>query len=368
MARKLLIALAVLIVFVALVWQWIGGSAGLVEAALPKFPDYPEPVERLAGDATGEIYYASATPYDFDVILSGMQHALPTTGLGTLTLPAGASPEGPAPAMVLLHGSGGITPGREHDYAKLMNEAGFAAFVVDYYAPRGVTRETDYMRKVISVTEFDAITDAYAALRLISTHPAIDGSRVGLAGFSYGGMATRFAMDERVREALAPEHPGFAAFVDVYGPCFQAPGTQRNNGAPLLTLRGTEDASNDLPVCKKREDELRAIGVDVTAHVFEGAGHAWEASIPRSLKEDAPYVAGCDMIYDARGRSSVNGNPIVDVPVETPRVERVALRMASGGAMASCVKSGYVIGGDPKTHASANAHLLSFLAAAFASR
>ncbi len=28
-------------------------------------------------------------------------------------------------------------------------------------------------------------------------------------------------MDDRIHRALAPEHKGFAAFVDYYGPCFQ---------------------------------------------------------------------------------------------------------------------------------------------------
>ena len=131
------------------------------------------------------------------------------------------------------------------------------------------------------MTEFDAATDAYAALALLSTHPAIDSSRIGMMGFSYGGMAVRIAMDERVREAMVPDRPGFAAFVDTYGPCFQDWGTRRVNGAPLLTLRGTEDRSNDLAACADREAELRALGVDVDARVYEGAGHAWESDTPR---------------------------------------------------------------------------------------
>ena len=68
MIKKLLIATVALALLALLAWQWIGGTAGLVGAALPNFPDHPEPVSRLAADATGELYYASATPYDFDVI------------------------------------------------------------------------------------------------------------------------------------------------------------------------------------------------------------------------------------------------------------------------------------------------------------
>jgi len=362
--RALLAGAFVLVAVAVLGFFWIGGTAGLVDAALPPFPEFPRPVERLEAGDDGIVYFATATPYDLDVLLRDPGRAIPTTGRGTLFLPEGATPERPVPAVVLLHGSGGIVPGREMEHAARLRDAGYAAFVVDYYAPRGIARRHDYMLKVIAVTEFDAIADAYAALRLLSTHPAIDGGRVALAGFSYGGMATRFAMDERLREALAPDHPGFAAFVDAYGPCFQVLGTQATNGAPLLTLRGSEDASNELPVCARREQELRDLGVEVEAHVYEGAGHAWENEAPRALREDAPYVAGCEMVYDAKGRSSVDGTPVVDVPVDTPRSERVALRLGSSAALRDCVKSGYVVGSDPETASRANAHLLGFLARA----
>ena len=361
MARKIGIGLAVVAALLALQWWWVGGSVGLVAGALPDFPDWPEPPERLqAGDA-GRLHFASLTPYDFDVILGGLEAAVPTTGVGTLVLPGGASADAPVPAVVLLHGSGGITPGREMDYAELLAEAGYAVFALDYYAPRGVDPVHDYMVKVVAVTEFDAVADAYGALRLLGTHPAIDGERVALAGFSYGGMAARIAMDERVREALAPESAGFSAFVDVYGPCFQKLGTQRTNGAPLLTLRGTEDASNELPVCLRREDELRALGVEVEAHVFEGAGHAWENDAPRALREDAPYLAGCEIAYDASGWAHVDGRPLAQLEPTSSRPERVTARLIQGRPLGACVKSGYVIGSDPATKQRANALLLGFL-------
>ncbi len=364
--RKTLGVLLLLGVAIYGIYRWQGGAAGLVGAALPTFPDLPAPPADLAdGPGGGTLHFASGTPFDLDVLLAGRADRLPTTGIGTFFLPDAASADVPVPAMVVLHGSGGITPGREMEYGELLAANGIAAFVLDYYLPRGVTRETNYMLRVLSVTEFDAVTDAYAALQLLATHPAVDGARIGVMGFSYGGMATRFAMDDRVREALLPGHPGFAAFVDYYGPCFQNLGTRATNGAPLLTLRGTEDASNDLPACEQREAELRAVGVPVEAHVFEGVGHAWEAHIPMEMHPDSPYVAGCEVAYDERGHSSVGGRPIVDVPLETSREERIALRVQSGDAMRECVKSGYVIGRHDETKAKSDALLLAFLRRAF---
>jgi len=358
--RTVALILLGLVLAGAIGWQLAGGAVGIAESRLPPFPDWPEPVSHLAEGDVGEIYYQSWSPYDFDILLRQDPLPVPTTGVGTLILPEGASAQAPVPAVILVHGSGGITPGREMRIGQTLADEGIAAFVIDYYQPRGITKDTDYMAKVMAATEFDAATDAYAALSVLATHPAIAGDRIGMMGFSYGGMAVRIAMDERVRERVAGHHPGFAGFVDAYGPCFQDWGTSRVNGAPLLTLRGTEDNSNELPACAAREAELRALGVDVDARIYEGAGHAWESATPRKLFEDSPYVAGCTIRYDEKGHSFMGDTPIVDgLPTES-RAERVVGRLSSGSVMASCVGSGYVIGRDDKTRAKATAAFLEF--------
>ncbi len=57
--------------------------------------------------------------------------------------------------------------------------------------PRGVTEDTNYMMKVNAVTEFDVITDAYSVYKLLQSSPLIDGSRIGVMGFSYGDQVRR---------------------------------------------------------------------------------------------------------------------------------------------------------------------------------
>ncbi len=339
----------------------IGGAAGLLRLSLPDFPDFPEPSTQLVSGQSGEIYYPSATPFDLDLMLGDMSLALPTTGLGTLFLPENASPDQPVPAMIVVHGSGGISPGREMEYGELLADNGIAAFVIDYYLPRGATSDVNYMLRVISITEFDAITDSHRAMQLLQTHPDIDPARIGIMGFSYGGMAARFSMDQRIADALLDDGPGFATHVDYYGPCFQDLQSPALTGAPLLTLRGTEDRSNELPACLEREQELRDLGVEVEAHVFEGAGHAWEADVERHMSESSPYVAGCTMRYDGRGRSMSGDEYIVDVPIDTSREERIAVRLASGDVLADCVKSGYLAGRDDATRERSDALLLEFL-------
>ena len=120
--RKLLVGVAALLALAGVLFVWVGGTTGLMARALPDFPELPAPPERLGADAAGVLTFASTTPYDLDVILAGMEHAIPTTGQGTLYLPAQASAASPVPAMVLLHGSGGLSPGREHRVGRWFSE------------------------------------------------------------------------------------------------------------------------------------------------------------------------------------------------------------------------------------------------------
>ena len=106
---------------------------------LPDFPDLPIPKTSLGADDTGVIYFQTRSPYDFSRVLRGFDDLPSHSGKGTLVLPEGASADDPSPAMVILHGSGGIKEGREFAYADWFADNGIAGFVVDYYSPRGVT-------------------------------------------------------------------------------------------------------------------------------------------------------------------------------------------------------------------------------------
>lgn len=358
MKKWLLGALALLVVLAGLL-LWRPVQALLIGWYLPKFSDHPV-VNVLAADAQGPIYFQSATVFDYDVILNGMHGAQPTAGLGYLSMPEGASAAQPVPAMVILPGSGGISPGREEEYARLLNRHGIAAFIVEYYEPRGMTKDFSYMLRSATVTEFDIVTDAYSALKLLSTSPAIDPKRIGVMGFSYGAMATRIAMDDRIRTVLAPQSPGFALHADFYGPCFQKFGIITTNGAPLLALRGTADNSNDLTACAQREQELEALGIAVERHTFEGAGHGWENTTPQHMN-DKPYIVGCELDYDEKGFAWLNGHRVSDIDADASRFTRIAARYFGNSGLMDCAKYGYLMGKNEAATQGGYEALLGFL-------
>ena len=359
--KKVLFSITLLALALFAFYRLSAGKNPLVNALIPEFPNFPKPIQKLSEQQSGNIYFASSTPLDLEVLLNDPNAGIPTTGVGTLFLPDNASATTPVPAMIILHGSGGISPGREMEYARLLSTNGYAALVINYYASRGVNEDTPYLMRIMTITEFDALVDAYAALKLLATHPSINTDRIGVMGFSYGAIAARFAMDERFRQKLAPELPGFAAFVDYYGPCFQDIGTQDINGNPLLTFRGTNDASNDLLACEKQENQLRLLGANVETQIYEEAAHGWELQSPKKLQRVAPYIRDCQINYTAEGRILVEGYDIVNAPLESTRENRISSRIGNGVTLQQCIKFGYIIGNDPSVKEKSDARLLAFL-------
>ncbi len=329
---------------------------------LPPFPNYPTPKQSLSEDDDGVIYFATKSPYDFSRVLHGYD-ALPfMTGKGTLVLPSGASSENPVPAMIILHGSGGIKEGREFTYADLFAKNGIASFVVDYYEPRGVTADTPYVMKTMITTEVDIMSDAYSALKRLAAHPAIDNTRIGVTGYSYGGMATRYVLDDRLKSIMAPEIPPFALHMDIYGPCHQTLGHTGTTGAPYLAIFGDKDNSVYPPTCREVHNQVEVGGSSVETHIMPGAGHAWENTEPRKMFDGA-YVRGCSFSFDPKdGTFLVDGKAGRFQPTpDMTREQRAYVRSTLGELAGSCVRHGYLVGSDPETDKKSKALQLDFM-------
>jgi len=328
---------------------------------LAEMPELPEPATKLTADSEGKIYFATKSPYDFSRLLIGYDKLPSHSGVGELFMPEGASADNPVPAFIILHGSGGIRPERETEYARIFNMLGIAAFVLDYYTPRGDATEEHYIRKVLSATESDIIVDAFSALKLLGTHPAIDAEKIGVTGYSYGGMVTRYALDPRLKQIIAPDVPPFALHMDFYGPCHQTLGEDETTGGAYLAIFGDQDNSVDPKACARVQETLKANGVSVESHMLKGAGHAWETSIERAMG-DSPFVRGCEFSYDPKtGHPLVDGKPVAHPANNATRGERAFIRTAISIETPHCIGEGYIIGNDPKSDKKAKAIMTEFL-------
>ena len=335
------------------------------ELPLPSFPDYPAAKTKLAADDEGTIYYPIKSPYDFTRILNGYDALESHTGKATLVMPEAANADAPVPAIVIMHGSGGIQKGREMEYAALFAENGIAGFVIDYYEPRGVTEKTPYVMKTMAATEVDVMSDAYSALKILGTHPAIDAKRIGVTGYSYGGMGTRYTLDDRLKKIMAPDVPPFALHMDIYGPCHQTLGHTGTTGAPYLAIHGDADNSVDPALCQEVYKEIEVGGSQVESHVIAGAGHAWENDAPLS-EFGGSFVRGCKFSFDENGTFLVDGKSGRFQPAPNmTRPQRAMVRAGLGELAGSCVGQGYTVGNNPKADKKSKALQLDFMTRVF---
>lgn len=333
------------------------------EIELAEMPDLPGPTAPIDADTQGKIYFGTKSPYDFSRLLTGYDALETHSGLGELYLPDIADADNPVPAIIILHGSGGIKPERETAYARMFNAMGIAAFVLDYYAPRGSADEPHYIRKVLSATEADIMVDALSAQKMLAGHPAINAEKIGVTGYSYGGMVTRYLMDPRIKNLVAPDVPPFALYMDLYGPCHQTLGTDKTTGGAYLAIFGDEDNSVDPEACARVQKVMRANGMSVESHILKGAAHAWEIDAKRE-RYDNPYVRGCEFSYDPEtGHPLVDGKAVSHAADGATRGQRALVRTAIQIEAPDCVGEGYEMGSDPEADKKAKAIMARFLKA-----
>ncbi|MBM3545523.1 MAG: dienelactone hydrolase [Alphaproteobacteria bacterium] len=295
-----------------------------------------------------EIIFPSTSPFT----PADIGDAEPTTAQGRLFLPSGTLAPRSVPAVIMLHGSGGVLWARELTYGAQLATMGVAALVVDSFAPRR-DRATTFVERLLEITESMVLADAYAALAFLADRPEIDPTRVVLAGFSYGAMSTMYALQAQVAEKLAPSGLRFAGHVAFYGPCIARFEDRRTTGAPLLMLYGTGDELIDPDRCRQIAEDMREGGSAVETIAYNGAVHQWDGGTP--LRPIGRLLNPCRFIVERDG---------------TVRDDRTGLAM--GGpflrkiSLFLCVENRpYMMGADAEIRALSNRDLGRFLTRVF---
>src|SRR5262245_66637434 len=126
--------------------------------------------------------------------LTGEKSAKAVTIAGELRIPQGAS--GRLPAVILQHGSGGVSGGHEL-WAKTFNEMGIASFLVDSFSGRGIV-STSTNQALLG--RLNMVLDAYRAFDVLANHSRIDPGRIAVMGFSRGGQSTLYSSMKRFQQ------------------------------------------------------------------------------------------------------------------------------------------------------------------------
>jgi len=228
-----------------------------------------EPVTNLSHGQEGKIFFSSINLGSFREILAGEGQSKPAMISGTLKIPKGV--RGKVPAVIILHGAGGV-----NDYyfqvADMLNEMGIAAFIVDSFETRGIANGVEILPRLFHSYAV-RIADAYAALELLSTHPKIDKTRIAVIGYSHGAKVALFVASERIRRAFISDDLGFAASIAYYPSCFPQIKDIDFTDAPILMLLAEKDNICPIEACLDYAQRIKDSGANVKAVVYKGAHH-----------------------------------------------------------------------------------------------
>lgn len=221
---------------------------------------------------------------------------------GVFAQPVGAKTDKPNPAVILIHAGGGWEVPVTSQYAKALNQAGFATLELRLFkneAERAPTR-MGYLQNL------------YDAMRFLGPQQNINPERISVAGFSFGGIlaltsATSWAYERFGRgtgtrfAAHAPFYPlcyGYAAFAKAARATADLPADfmVRWTGAPVRIFAGGKDDYDDRDpkVC----DELVSLVPEpqrkvMSVTLYPDATHGWDQPSASFFEKLACKGRGC---------------------------------------------------------------------------
>lgn len=200
---------------------------------------------------------------------------------GELRIPPAAQPR--LPAVVVLHTAAGYEldqPIRTGPYMEALNRAGIATLWIEMFPNyQSLPRTT---REVLPHT--------YGSLLYLASHPRVDPQRIGVIGFSYGGVLALITTSQEVTQEYTGGKARFAAHLAFYPICWiqqqiragsnrvYGAGTYAKlTGAPAHILTGEKDDYEEPDTCPKfvaslPEGERKQFGTTV----YPGAYHAFD--------------------------------------------------------------------------------------------
>ena len=236
-----------------------------------------------AGPPTGVYAFASNTPKALPELVKPGTSGGAVNIVGHLFLPQGS---GKVPVVLLMHGSGGIYNAMLSYWPKLLNAQGIAVFSLDRFGPRGVKSTAEDQSQVPFVAD---VADAFAALRLLASHPRIDDKRIAIMGFSRGGVASwRTAVERIIAAQQLPNGLRFAAHIQVYSAgcsgilrLIVKPGVFSK--APELWIHGDADDYTPIGACRDYSKRIGEVGTSVEFVSLPGAYHKFDDDDQRRI-------------------------------------------------------------------------------------
>lgn len=205
-----------------------------------------------------------------------------------LDVPEGA---GPFPAVVLMHGCGGLSPSMAPiNWRKTFRGMGYATLIVESSTPRGWPANVCTNESASSTAaQADRRVEAHAAAKMLRKLPLIKKDAVVLMGFSHGAGTAMYVAQRSpgVDKAMDADERSeqYNALIANYPWCGR-PGTELQFQTmpvptPLLILIGDSDNYTPTQFCQAYAEQRVPISEDrVKLVIYPQTGHSFDSGLP----------------------------------------------------------------------------------------
>ena len=225
--------------------------------------------------------------------------------------------QGPFPVLVFNHASGGswMWSNKWFKFDRLMArrllKKGVAVVFVDNFTGRSViSADTNQSQ----VTTFSFYIDAFMTLEYLSKDPRVNIKKVGITGWSRGGMNSLAISETRIRDALISKNLYYAASLPRSVECRQS-GFFRNpkpiKETKILMVNGKIDDASHAHICEEYGEKMKLNGADIKVITKHGWGHGFEANYSAEFEKGQEVWHGCPDYY-----TEDNGKPNKDAKID----------------------------------------------------
>ena len=211
--------------------------------------------------------------------------------------------EGPFPVLVFNHASGGAALYSNEWFkfnrqmAKILLRKGIAVMFVDNFNGRNVISAGADQAQV---STYSFYIDAFMTLEYLSKDPKINIKKVGITGWSRGGMNSLAITETRIRDALVSKDLYFAASLPRSVECRQSGFFRNPQPIPetkILMVNGKIDDASHAHICEEYGEKMKANGADIKVTTKSGWGHGFEANYSAEFEAGQEVWHNCPDYY-----------------------------------------------------------------------
>ena len=176
------------------------------------------------------------------------------------------------------------------------------------------------------VSTYSFYIDAFMTLEYLSKNPKINIKKVGITGWSRGGMNSLGIAEKRIRDILINKDLYYAASLPRSVECRQS-GYFRNpqpiKETKIWMVNGKNDDASHAHVCEEYGKKMKANGADIKVTTKAGWGHGFTANYNAEYEKHLEAWHECPDYY-----TEDDGMPNKDVKIDS-----------------TCITYGYTVGG-----------------------